>query len=127
MFTSLCVSLEREPGSCLKDYYYFLTVPPWSLQPLPYLFSNYLNKFLGAQGSSWRVNEVHFLKARNGGHRKAFVPRSPTVLQEQAKLIYGDRNQNISASKSRMGDSRMVIQGHEKSFWGDRNIRCLVC
>ena len=56
----------------------FLTVPPWSLHPLPSLISNCLNLPLGTQGRSWRLNEAPFLKTRDGGHREMFVPRSPT-------------------------------------------------
>ena len=32
---------------------------------------------LETQGRSWRLNEANFLYSINGGHRKAFVPRSP--------------------------------------------------
>ena len=33
---------------------------------------------LDSQGRSWKLNEASFLQMRNMGHRKAFVPRSPT-------------------------------------------------
>ena len=58
--------------------YCFLTVPPSSLRPLPSLISDCLNLPLGTWGRSWRLNEAHFLRTRNGGHREAFVPRSLT-------------------------------------------------
>ena len=58
-------------------YYYFFTVPPLSLHPLPSLISSCLNLPLGTQGRPQRLNETHFLKARNGGQRMVFVPKSP--------------------------------------------------
>ena len=71
----LCVSLEGEPGPCPKAALLFLlTAPPLSPGPLPSRISICLN----LQGRSWRLNEAYFLLSRNGGHRKAFVPRSPT-------------------------------------------------
>ena len=63
---------NQDPAPSL--YYCFLTVPPLSLHPLPSLISNCLNLPLGTLG---RLNEAHFLKIRNRGHRKPFVPRSP--------------------------------------------------
>ena len=76
---SLCVSLGGHQDPAPRLYYCFLTVLPLSLHPLPSL-SNCLNLPLGTQGRPWRRNEAHFLKTRNGGHRKAFVSRSPTGL-----------------------------------------------
>ena len=81
MLILLCVTLEREPGShpeAVRLYGCCLTVPPWSLHPLPSLISSCLNLPLETQGRSWRLKEAHFLKIRNGEHRKAFVLRSPT-------------------------------------------------
>ena len=79
---SLFVSLGRIPlgnqDPAPRLYYCCLTVPPLSLYPLPFLISNCLNLPLGTQRRPWRLSEAHFLKTRNGGHRKAFVPRSPT-------------------------------------------------
>ena len=57
-----------------------MTVPPWSLHPLPSLISNSLNLPLGTQGRSWRLNEAPFLKTRDGRHKETFVPRSPAGL-----------------------------------------------
>ena len=37
----------------------------------------FLTRLLGTQGRSWRLNQARFLKIRNGGHRKAFLPRGP--------------------------------------------------
>ena len=71
-----CMSLEGEPGSCLAALL-FLTVFLFSLYALPSLVSNYLNLSVGIQGRSWSLNESCFLMTRNGGHRKAFVPRTP--------------------------------------------------
>ena len=48
----------------------FLTAPP-----LPSLISSCLNLIFGTQGRSWRLNEAYFLPTRNGGHRRASVPR----------------------------------------------------
>ena len=59
-------------------HYCLLTAPPLSLHPLPSLISNHLKLPFGTQGRSWRPNEAYFLQTRNGGHRKTFVPRSPT-------------------------------------------------
>ena len=70
------MSLEGEPGSCLAALL-FLTVFLLSLYALPSLVSNYLNLSVGIQGRSWSLNESCFLITRNGGHRKAFVPRTP--------------------------------------------------
>ena len=33
---------------------------------------------LVTQGGLWKLNEANFLRTRNGGHRKAFVPKSST-------------------------------------------------
>ena len=57
-------------------YYCCLIVPPLSLHPFPSLTSNSLNLSLGTMARSWWLNEAHFLRIRNGGHKKAFVPRS---------------------------------------------------
>ena len=71
MLILLCVFLEREPGSYPKAVNSCcLTVPPFSD----------LNLSLGTQGRSWWLNGAHFLRTRNGGHRKALPPRSPTKL-----------------------------------------------
>lgn len=77
MPTSLGVSHEREPGSCSKAVLLLLECSSLFFESLPSLISNCLNLPLGAQGRLWRLNEAHFLKTRNGGHRKGFVPMSP--------------------------------------------------
>ena len=59
-------------------YYCCLTDPSLSLHLLPSLMSNCLNLSLGIQGRSWWLNEAHFLRTRNGEHRKVFAPMSPT-------------------------------------------------
>ena len=74
---SLCASLQRQPGSCPKTVLLFLDCSPWSLHPLPSLISNCLNLPLGTQGRPWKLNEAHFLKARDGGQRETFVLRNP--------------------------------------------------
>ena len=51
----------------------FLTTPL-----LPSLISSCLNLTFGTQGRSRRLNEAYFLPTRNGGHRKALVPRCPS-------------------------------------------------
>ena len=61
-------------------YHSSLTVPPGRLRPLPSPIINCLNLSLGTQGRPGRLNEAHFLKTRNGGHGKAFVPRTPLPL-----------------------------------------------
>ena len=71
-------SLRGNQDPAPRLYCYFLTAPPLSLHPLPSLISNCLNPSLKTQERSWRLNEAHFLKTRKGGHRKAFVLRSPT-------------------------------------------------
>ena len=73
----LRVSLEAEPGPCPKAALLFLVgsspvsaSPPFPDQQL----------FEPALRNSGKVTEagVYSLQTRNGGHRKAFVPRSPT-------------------------------------------------
>ena len=95
---TLCVSLGRgyqDPTPRL--YYCFLTaVPPSSLHPSSStISSNCLYLPLGTQGRLWKLNEAHFLKTRNGGQRKAFVPKSPTGPYSTKlfplKLIFEER------------------------------------
>ena len=89
-----------------RPYSGFLTVPPLSLHPLPSLISKCLNLPLGTQGRPWRLNEPYFLKTRNrGGHRKAFVPRSPTG---PAQLHY--KQAGISEVYERKKQFVVVIQ-----------------
>lgn len=45
-------------------------------------------------------------------------------VQEQAKIIYGDRNQKIAAREGQMGESGLAEKGREWSFWGDGHIWC---
>ena len=65
---------------------------PLPLRPVPSQISTCLNLPLGTQGRSRRLNEAHFLRTRNGGPRKACVPRSPTgpcsvtCVQPEGKL-----------------------------------------
>ena len=73
----LCVSLEGNQDPAPGLDYCVLTIPPLSLHLLPSLISNCLNLPLGTQGRSWGLNEAHFLRTRNLGHRKALAPRSP--------------------------------------------------
>ena len=80
MHTHYMYPLRGNQDPALKLHYCFLPVPPMSLHPLSSLISDCLNLFLGTQGRSWRLNETHFLRTRNGGHRKTFVPRSPAGL-----------------------------------------------
>ena len=74
----LSIFLEEGPRLCPQSctIISWLT-PPCSLHPLPSLSSNCLNLSFGAQGRWWRL-KFFFLKTRNGGYRKACVPRSPT-------------------------------------------------
>ena len=65
-------------GSCLKAVLLFPKCSPLVFASPPFLISNCLNLDIGTQGSSWWLNEACFIKTRNEGHRKAFVPRSPT-------------------------------------------------
>ena len=67
-------SKDPAPRMC----YCCLTVPRLSSHPLHSPITNCLYLPLGTQGRLWRLCKAHFLKTRNGGHRKAFVPRSPT-------------------------------------------------
>ena len=84
----LCVFLERDAGSCPKAGLLFLDRPPLFLHPLPSLISNYLNLSLETQKRSWWLKEAHFLRTRNGGHRKAFVPLSPTGACSGFSITY---------------------------------------
>ena len=74
----MLLSLEREPGPAPRRCYCVLMAPPWSLPPLPSLGEE------PAPGNSGKVlepqREAHFLRTRNGGHRKACMPSSPTGL-----------------------------------------------
>ena len=74
------VSISKRENKDLAPrlYYCFLTVPVLFLHSLPSLISNCLNLSLGIHGRPWRLKEAHFLRTRNWGHRKAFVPRSLT-------------------------------------------------
>ena len=74
----LCISLGGGglPGPCPKAALSFLDCP--SLVSTS-LISKCLNLPFGTQERSWRLNEAYFPQTRNGGHRKPFVPRSPTV------------------------------------------------
>ena len=66
---------NQDPGPRLQ--YCLWTASPLSLCPLPSLISDCLNLPFGTQGRSWRL-KPYSLQARNGGCRKASVPRSPT-------------------------------------------------
>ena len=75
----LCVFLEGEPGPFPKAVLLFLDCSSLSSQhPLPSPTSHCLNLPFGTQGRSRRVNEAYFLKTRDEGHTKAFLPGSPT-------------------------------------------------
>ena len=74
----LCIILDGGPGLCPKFVLLLLDCFFLSLHPFTSLISNFLNPPLGTQGRPWRLNDAPFLKTTNGGHRKAFVPRSPT-------------------------------------------------
>ena len=89
---------NQDPASRL--HYCFLTVPPWCLRPLPSLISSCLNLAIGTQGRSWRLNEAYFLQARNSGHGKIFVPRSPTgsCLVSCPPLLWWKKREGVSDS-----------------------------
>ena len=70
--------LRRNLHPAQRLHYCFLTVPLMSPPPLRSLISNCLNLPFGTQERSWRLHEAYFLQTRSGGHRTAFVPRSPT-------------------------------------------------
>lgn len=53
-----------------------MTVSRLSLHPLPSLIITPLNLPLGTHARPWRLNEVHFLKTRNGAH-KGFCAQEP--------------------------------------------------
>ena len=56
----LCIFLEEELESCPKGcmHYCFLTVPPLSEHPLPFLISICLNLPFGTQGRLWRLKLI---------------------------------------------------------------------
>ena len=58
-------------------YHSFLTVPPLSLHPPPFPDYQLFESTLWNSGKVMET-EVYSLKGRAGGHRKAFVSRSPT-------------------------------------------------
>ena len=62
---------RRNQDPAPRLHYCFLNAPPCCLHLLPFLISNYLGPREGPERSL-------FLQTRNGRHRKAFVPRSPT-------------------------------------------------
>ena len=66
---------QRNGELALWLQYCFLTAAPLFLQPLPSLMSSCLNLPFGTQGRSRRLNEAYYLQMKNGGPRKAFVPR----------------------------------------------------
>ena len=93
---SLCVSLKDRVYTLLPQG---LTVPPLSLDLLPSLISSCLNLSLRTQGRPWRLNEVHFLKTRNGGHRKAFCalePHRALLTYQNALALVNDSTQKFT-------------------------------
>ena len=73
-----CIFLEGEPAPrpqaallCLDGSSLVSASPPFPDEHLS-------ESALGVQGRSGRLNEACFLQMRNGGHRNAFMPRSPT-------------------------------------------------
>ena len=73
----MCFPWE-EPGSCPKAVLSFLDCCSLVFLSPSFPDQHYLNVPLWTQGKLWRLNEAHFLKSRNGGHRKASGLRSPT-------------------------------------------------
>ena len=73
----LFICLKGEPGPCLKAALLFLDCS--SLVSSSPRFPDY-QLFEPALWNSGKVieAEAHSLKIRNGGHRKTFMPRSPT-------------------------------------------------
>ena len=51
-------------------HYRFLAALPLLLCFLPSLISNCLNLPFGTQGRTRRLNEIHFIQTREGGHRR---------------------------------------------------------
>ena len=72
-----CYFLQRNQDPVPRLQYCLLTACPWSLHPLLFLISYYLNLALWNSGKNMEP-EAYSLKRRNGGHRKACVPRDPT-------------------------------------------------
>ena len=79
------IFLEEEPGPCSKAIFSWLLLvsasPPFPDQQL-------FEPILGTQGRSWTLTEVYCLQTRNGGHRKAFVSRSPTGPGSVSKPLW---------------------------------------
>ena len=70
----LCIFLEGEPKDPAPRLpYCLLATPPWSLHPLSSLVSNCPLELREVTEA-----ETYSLKARNGGPRKACIPRSLT-------------------------------------------------
>ena len=78
MPTSWCVSLEREEGSCPKAVLLFLDYSSLGFASPSFPDQQLSEPAPWNSGKTMELNEAHFLKARNGGHRNAFVPRTPT-------------------------------------------------
>ena len=68
--------LRQKHDPTPRLYYCFLAVPPLSLLPLSSLTSTCSNLPFGTQGQ--RDTGWSPFPTRNGGHRKASMPRSPT-------------------------------------------------
>ena len=71
--------LEKEIGPDLRLHYCSVTSPPSSLHLLPSLLATVWTCPLEMREGSWKLIEAIFCKQESGGHRKAFVPQSPTV------------------------------------------------
>ena len=77
MPTSLCISLERDPGSCPKVVLFIeLFLPCLCIPSFP---DEQMSELIPwNSGKMWRLNEAHFLQTGNGGHRKP--PQGPSPL-----------------------------------------------
>ena len=70
----LCVSPEREPGSCPKAILLFLDCFSFVFASLSFPDQQVS---LGTQGSSWSLNEAHFLEKEMGDGERLLSPGAP--------------------------------------------------
>ena len=84
----LCIFLEEEPAAAPRLHYCLSAPPAWSLHPLPSQISSCLNLTVGTQGRSWRLNEAHFLRRRNGGHHRALLGFNNCMSQFKQQISF---------------------------------------
>ena len=127
---SLCVSPEREPGSCPRAVLLFLNCSSLVFASPSFCDQQLSEPVPRNSGKVLEAEQGHFLRTRNGGHRKVFVPRSPTgpcsvtrewerkkdnlshnywVSQEELQILNQYLLKTSSASESMPDDSTYLL------------------